>query len=71
LIERYQLFAWSRVREELNRARIWHLPYQLSHARIGRCDDSLLRLNGFNSRLRQPDHVCMGESQRVKAYALE
>lgn len=71
LVERYLLFAYSRSTEKIYTARVHHAPYQLFRAEVGRCDDSMLRLNGFDPRLRAPDYQWMAAPVRVKVYGLK
>ena len=71
LVERYVLFAWASRAKRLYTARVSHMPYDLFHVNVGRFDDAMLRLNGFNSRLRRPDHCAFASPVRVKIYALE
>lgn len=71
LAERYLLFAYSRRAGKLYTARVHHAPYELFHSQVGRHDDTMLRLNGFQAKLRPPDLAWMASPLRVKAYALE
>lgn len=71
LAERYLLFAWSKLARKLFVGRVHHAPYQLFHAQVGRADDVMLRLNGFNPGLRPPDLQWAAAPLRVKIYAIE
>jgi uncharacterized protein YqjF (DUF2071 family) len=71
LAERYLLYAYSAAARKLYRARIHHAPWELFHAQLGKYDETMLRLNGMNPRLRPPNHAWMGSPQRVKIFALE
>ena len=71
LVERYLLFAYSRAAEKLFTAQVHHAPYQLFRAEVGRHDDTMLRLNHFDPKLRAPDHKWMAAPVRVKIYGLQ
>jgi uncharacterized protein YqjF (DUF2071 family) len=71
LSERYLLYSHAARSGKLYRARVYHAPWQLFHARLGKFDDSMLQINGFDARLRPPEHRWLAEPARVKIYALE
>lgn len=72
LAERYFLFAWAERAKTLYSARVFHSPYELFHVHLGKWDDSMLKVNGFTSRLRAPDHQMIAPSPlRVKIFGLE
>ena len=71
LAERYLLYSYSQRNGKLYRARVHHAPWQLSHAYLGKYDETMLRINGLNPKLRGPDHRWMGGRKRVKIYGLE
>lgn len=71
LAERYLLYSYSKRTRKLYSARIHHQPWELFQAHIGRCDDTMLRLNRFDPRLRDPDHHWVASSLRVKIFALD
>jgi uncharacterized protein YqjF (DUF2071 family) len=71
LSERYLLYSYSNRQNKLYRARVHHAPWEVHEAHLGKCNDTMLRLNGFNARLRPPDHHWMAAPVRVKIYALE
>jgi hypothetical protein len=68
LIERYHLYAWDGQR--LLRGTVHHRPYPLCEARVTRWNDALLRLNGFESLGRPPDHVVMSRGVDVEIFGL-
>jgi uncharacterized protein YqjF (DUF2071 family) len=70
LSERYLLYSQANS-GKLYRARVHHAPWQLFHAMLGKFDDAMLRTNGFDARLRPPEHRWLAEPVRVKIYALE
>lgn len=71
LAERYLLYSFSKRAGRVYRARIHHAPWQLFRACLGKSDDTMLRLNKLDPRLRPPDHAWFAEPVRVKIYALE
>ena len=71
LVERYLLFAYSRSTQCIYTARVYHAPYQIFRAEVGRYDDTMLRLNGFDPKLRQPDYKWTAAPVRVKIFGLE
>ncbi|HTG43566.1 MAG TPA: DUF2071 domain-containing protein, partial [Verrucomicrobiae bacterium] len=71
LAERYLLYSFSVRTQKLYTARVHHAPWEIFHALLGRYDETMLRLNNLNPRLRPPDHRWIGSSVRVKIYALQ
>ena len=71
LAERYLLYAWSDRAQKLYRARIHHAPWNLFHAYLGKFDETMLRINKLDPRLRPPEHRWIASPVRVKIYALE
>jgi uncharacterized protein YqjF (DUF2071 family) len=71
LAERYLLYAYSARSGKLHRARVHHAPWQLFRAHLGKYDETMLRINKLNPRLRPPDHCWFAEPVRVKIFALE
>jgi uncharacterized protein len=71
LIERYRLFAHDPRRDRLFAGRVWHEPYRIGGASVAEWDDVMLRLNGFNSGGRAPDHVCAAEPVDVRVFPPE
>ena len=71
LAERYLLYSYSTRTHKLYTARVHHSPWELFHAHLGKYDETMLRLNNLNPRLRPPDHRWIGSPVRVKIYALE
>lgn len=71
LVERYLLYSYSSRARQLYCAQVHHAPWQLFEAVLGKHDDTMLRLNQFNARLRPPDHAWYASPVRVKIYALE
>lgn len=71
LVERYLLYAYSLRTQKLYRARVHHGPWQLFHAHLGKWDETMLRVNKLDPKLRPPDHRWFAEPVRVKIYALE
>jgi hypothetical protein len=71
LADRYLLYSYSARTQKLYTARVYHPPWELFDAHIGRYDETMLRLNGLNPHLRPPDHHWYGSPVRVKIYALE
>ena len=71
LVERYLLFAFDERRRRLGRGRVWHRPYEISAVEVPLWDDVNLRLAGFASPTRSPDHVCAARRVEVEAWPLE
>jgi uncharacterized protein YqjF (DUF2071 family) len=71
LAERYLLYSYSQRTRKLYTARVHHAPWELFQAHLGKYDETMLRLNNLNPRLRPPDHRWYGSPVRVKIYALE
>ena len=70
LAERYVLYAYSPKKEKLYSARVHHAPWELFHAHLGKYDETMLRINKLDPKLRPPDHRWIGSPMRVKIYAL-
>jgi len=71
LAERYLLYAYSQRARKLYRARVHHAPWDLFHAYLGKFDETMLRINNLDPRLRPPEHRWIGSPVRVKIYGLE
>lgn len=71
LTERYLLYSFSKSAGRIFRARVHHAPWQLLQAHLGKFDETMLRLNNLNPRLRPPDHAWFAEPVRVQIYSLE
>jgi hypothetical protein len=71
LADRYLLYSYSQRTQKLYTARVHHAPWELFQAHLGRCNETMLRLNNLNPRLRLPDHRWYGSPVRVKIYALQ
>jgi uncharacterized protein len=71
LAERYLLYSYSARTHKLYTARVHHAPWQLSQAHLGKYDETMLRLNHLNPRLRPPEHRWFGSPVRVKIYSLQ
>jgi uncharacterized protein len=71
LAERYLLYSYSPRTQKLYTARVHHAPWELFQAHLGRYDETMLRLNELNPRLRPPEHHWCGSAVRVKIYALQ
>jgi uncharacterized protein YqjF (DUF2071 family) len=71
LADRYLLYSYSQRTQKLYTARVHHAPWELFQAHLGKYDETMLRLNNLNPRLRPPDHRWMGSPLRVKIYALQ
>ena len=71
LAERYLLYAYSPSAGKLYSARVHHAPWQLFHAHLGKWDETMLRVNKLDPRLRPPSHQWIAAPVRVKIYALE
>ncbi len=71
LTERYLLYSYSKRTKKLYSARVFHPPWDLHQAHVGRCDDTMLRLNKLDPKLRDPDHHWIASPTRVKIYALD
>lgn len=71
LTERYLLYSLSPRSGRLYRARVHHAPWQLFHAQLGKFDETMLRVNGLDPKLRPPNQAWFAEPVRVKIYALE
>jgi uncharacterized protein YqjF (DUF2071 family) len=70
LTERYALFAHSSKTGKLYSARVHHAPWQLFHAHLGKWDETMLRINKLDPKLRPPAHQWIAAPVRVKIYAL-
>ena len=70
LAERYLLYSYSARTQKLYTARVHHAPWELFQAHVGRYDETMLRLNNLNPRLRPPEHHWCGSPVRVKIYGL-
>lgn len=71
LADRYLLYSYSQRTQKLYTARVYHAPWELFEAHVGKYDDTMLRLNKLDSKLRPPDHRWFGSPVRVKIYALQ
>jgi uncharacterized protein len=71
LAERYLLYSFSTKTQKLYRARVHHAPWQLFKAQLGKYDETMLRVNNLDPKLRAPSHSWLGAPVRVKVYALE
>jgi uncharacterized protein len=71
LIERYLLYSYSTKSRKLYRARVHHAPWELFHAQLGKYDETMLRVNNLDPKLRPPAHSWLASPVRVKIYALE
>ena len=71
LAERYLLYAYSPSAGKLYSARVHHAPWQLFHAHLGKWDETMLRVNKLDPKLRPPAHQWIAAPVRVKIYALE
>jgi uncharacterized protein YqjF (DUF2071 family) len=70
LAERYLLYAFSAKSGKLYSARVNHAPWELFHAHLGKYDETMLRINQLDPKLRPPDHQWIASPVRVKIYAL-
>jgi uncharacterized protein YqjF (DUF2071 family) len=70
LAERYVLYAYSKKAGKLYTARVHHAPWQLFHAHLGKWDETMLRVNGLDPKLRPPSHQWIAAPVRVKIYGL-
>ena len=71
LAERYLLYSYSAKTGKLYSARIHHAPWELFHAHLGKYDETMLRINNLDPKLRPPDHRWVASPVRVKIYALQ
>jgi uncharacterized protein len=71
LLERYRLFSSDKNGEQLHSIRVCHPPYRIRPAHVIHWGDAMLRLAGFASPEREPDHVCATEPQDVEVFAPE
>jgi uncharacterized protein len=71
LAERYLLYSYSTRTGKLYSARVHHAPWELFQAYVGKYDETMLRLNKLEAKLRPPDHRWIGSPVRVKIYALQ
>lgn len=69
LLERYRLFAGDGDGGQLTTLRVCHAPYRLRTALPFDWSDAPLRLAGFASPGRPPDHVRMAETVQVETFA--
>jgi len=70
LCERYLLYSYSAKTQKLYSARVHHAPWALFQAHVGKCDETMLRLNNLNPRLHPPHHAWVASPVRVKIFAL-
>lgn len=70
LAERYVLYAYSEKAGKLYSARVHHAPWQLFRAHLGKWDETMLRINQLDPKLRPPSHHWIAAPVRVKIYAL-
>jgi uncharacterized protein YqjF (DUF2071 family) len=71
LVERYLLYSCSAVTKKIYTARVHHAPWELFHVHLGKYDETMLRINHLNPRLRPPDHRWIASPVRVKIFALQ
>jgi uncharacterized protein YqjF (DUF2071 family) len=71
LVERYTLFAHDAGRGRLFAGRVAHTPYRVGPAEVPRWDDTMMRLAGFDSAGRAPDHVCAADDVDVEVFPLK
>jgi uncharacterized protein YqjF (DUF2071 family) len=70
LAERYLLYSYSNRAKKLYCARVHHAPWQLFRAHLGKFDETMLRVNHLDPKLRPPDHRWFAEPARVKIFPL-
>ena len=70
LAERYLLYSYSAKNGKLYSARVHHAPWELYQAHLGKYDETMLRINKLNPKLRPPNHRWIASPVRVKIYAL-
>ena len=71
LVERYTLFAHDARRGGWRAGRVAHAPYRVGAAEVPVWDDAMLRLAGFETGGRAPDHGCAAEAVDVEIFPLE
>ena len=71
LVERYLLYSYSPKTQKLYRSRVHHAPWELFKAQLGKFDETMLRVNNLDPKLRPPAHSWLASPVRVKIYALE
>jgi uncharacterized protein len=71
VVERYLLYAYSTKTQKLYRARVHHAPWELFKTQLGKYDETMLRVNNLDPKLRPPAHAWIASPVRVKIYALE
>ena len=71
LVERYRLFTSDANGEQLKTIRVCHPPYRLRAAEVTHWGDAVLRLAGFASPERDPDHACAADPLEVEVFAPE
>lgn len=71
LVERYLLYAHNARRGQLFTGQVSHAPYQIREADVPVWDDWMLRLAGFDSPARAPDHLCAANPVSVRIYLPE
>ncbi|HUR59123.1 MAG TPA: DUF2071 domain-containing protein [Opitutaceae bacterium] len=71
LAERYRLYSSDANGERLSTIRVCHPPYRLRAAIAFDWSDVPLRLAGFESPGRDPDHVRMADPQQVETFPPE
>jgi uncharacterized protein len=70
LAERYLLYSYSAKSGKLYSARVHHAPWALNHAHLGKYDETMLRINGLDPKLKPSDHQWIASPVRVKIYGL-
>lgn len=71
LAERYLLYSFSERTKKIYTARIHHQPWHLFRAHLDKFDETMLRMNGLNPRMRPPEHRWFASPVRVKIYSLQ
>lgn len=71
LTERYSLFAYNQSKQQLYSGRVHHNPYPLHEVEVSQYSEYPIKLAGFDSPGRAPDHAIMSRGVEVKIYPLQ
>lgn len=70
LVERYGLFSCRGPESALRMGRVWHAPYRVAAADVGRAETTLFGDNGFVAPGRAADHALVAKGVEVSVFPL-
>ena len=70
LVERYVLFSCRGPGSALHMGRVWHAPYRVAAAEVGRAETTLFGDNGFVAPGRAADHSLVASGVDVSVFPL-